>query len=236
MKLEVRQLKKKATDALILSIEHFNRPSDVGRTAAVLILLDHAFEMLLKAAILHRGGKIHRVGDSNTIGFRACVNKARDDSNVKFLTRYQSISLTNINNQRNAVQHYLIDVSEHLLYLLAQTGVTLYRDIHDEVFDTELTTELPDRVLPISTTAPTDIVALFDTDVKEIRTLLRPGKRKKKHAIHKIRPWALLESAVMDQEELPNERELEEVCRRLVEGEVMVYRLSRSSLYPIHIG
>ena len=49
---------KKATDSLILAIEHFNRPIDRGRVSAVLILLDHAFEMLLKAAILHRGGRI----------------------------------------------------------------------------------------------------------------------------------------------------------------------------------
>ena len=56
MKRETKCLLVKATDSLVLSIEHFNRPWDRGRVDAVLILLDHAFEMLLKAAILHRGG------------------------------------------------------------------------------------------------------------------------------------------------------------------------------------
>jgi len=58
MKREVKLLRKKAVESLLLCIEHFNRPSDVGRADAVLILLDHSFEMLLKACILHRGGRI----------------------------------------------------------------------------------------------------------------------------------------------------------------------------------
>jgi hypothetical protein len=62
MKREATFLLKKATDSLILAIEHFNRPIDRGGVSAVLILLDHAFEMLLKAAILHRGGRIREAG------------------------------------------------------------------------------------------------------------------------------------------------------------------------------
>jgi hypothetical protein len=41
MKREATFLLKKATDSLILAIEHFNRPIDRGRVSAVLILLDH---------------------------------------------------------------------------------------------------------------------------------------------------------------------------------------------------
>ena len=58
MKRETKYLLAKATDSLVISIEHFNRPWDRGRVDAVLIFLDHAFEMLLKAAILHRGGNL----------------------------------------------------------------------------------------------------------------------------------------------------------------------------------
>jgi hypothetical protein len=49
---EVRLLLEKACDSLLLSIELFNRPHDRGRVSGTLIHLDHAFEMLLKAAIL----------------------------------------------------------------------------------------------------------------------------------------------------------------------------------------
>jgi hypothetical protein len=54
LKKETRLLKAKALSSLLLGVEHFNRPWDVGRTDAVLIFLDHSFEMLLKAAILQR--------------------------------------------------------------------------------------------------------------------------------------------------------------------------------------
>lgn len=60
MKKEVRLLREKAINALVLSIDHFNRPWNRGRTEAVLILLDHSFEMLLKAAIRQRHGKIRK--------------------------------------------------------------------------------------------------------------------------------------------------------------------------------
>jgi len=58
VKREVRLLLKKAVNSLILSVDHFNRTWDTGRVEATLIMLDHSFEMLLKAAILHRGGQI----------------------------------------------------------------------------------------------------------------------------------------------------------------------------------
>ena len=48
MRREVRHLKQRAIDSLMLSIELFNRPHDGGRVEGVLIHADHAFEMLLK--------------------------------------------------------------------------------------------------------------------------------------------------------------------------------------------
>ena len=45
-----------AINSLVLSIEHFDRPWDCGRTEAARIPLGHGLEMLLKAAIrLHQG-------------------------------------------------------------------------------------------------------------------------------------------------------------------------------------
>jgi hypothetical protein len=68
MRKEARLLRNKAINSLILSIENFNRPWDRGRIEAVLILLDHSFEMLLKAAILHRAGRIREPRAKETIG------------------------------------------------------------------------------------------------------------------------------------------------------------------------
>ena len=102
MKKEIRRLREKAVNALVLSIEHFNRPWNRGRTEAVLILLDHSFEMLLKAAIRHRGGKMRKTRAKQTIGFEACVRKGLTNANLKFLTDEQALTLQTINGLRDA--------------------------------------------------------------------------------------------------------------------------------------
>lgn len=84
MKKEVKMLLEKATDSLILSIELFNRPQEQCRHTGALILLDHSFEMILKAAIIHRNGKIRdKRNNKNTIGFDACLRIAVSNGNIK---------------------------------------------------------------------------------------------------------------------------------------------------------
>ena len=95
-------------DSLLLAIEHFNRPFDRGRVHSVLI----SFEMLLKAAILHKGGKIRNRRAKQTIGFDACVTEGFGNREIRFLKNEQVISLQTINALRDAAQHYLIDVPE----------------------------------------------------------------------------------------------------------------------------
>jgi hypothetical protein len=128
MKRESRLRYAKAVDSLVLSIEHCNRPGERGRVDAVLILLDHAFEMLLKAAILHRGGAIRKPREKQTIGFDECLRKALSDGGVQFLKREQVFQLQAINTLRDPAQHHLVDFSEQHLYIHAQAGPTLFRD------------------------------------------------------------------------------------------------------------
>ena len=161
MTKEARLLKAKAINSLILSVDHFNRPWDVGRADAVLMFLDHAFEMLLKSAILVKGGKIRDRRQKMTIGFDACVRRALSDGDRRFITEEQALSLQTINGLRDAAQHHLLDISEGHLYLQAQAGVTLFRDILRDVFSEELVDSLPDRALPIATIAPTEPIAAF---------------------------------------------------------------------------
>lgn len=196
MRRESKLLLDKALDSLILAVEHFNRPWDQGRVSAVLILLDHSFEMLLKSCILHRGGKIRKPTEQQTIGFDQCVRKALSDGSVQFLSKEEALLLQTINGLRDAAQHYLVSLSEQHLYLQAQAGLTLFRDVLERVFQQELHTKLPERVLPISTTPPTDLAAVFDTEVKEVQRLLHPHKRRHVEAEARLRALAVLESAV----------------------------------------
>src|SRR5260370_41090547 len=112
MKKEVKILKRKAIDSLVLSIEHFNRPSDTGRIHAVLILLDHAFEMLFKAIILHRGGRICEPRSEQTIGFVACVRKGLSNTQVKFLEQNLVLTVQMMNSLRDTAQYHILNISK----------------------------------------------------------------------------------------------------------------------------
>ena len=216
MKKEVKLLRQKAIQSLILSIEIFNRPSDAGRVDGVLIFLDHAFEMLLKSIILHRGGKIRERRAKQTIGFDQSVRRGLSDATIKFLTENQALTLQMINSLRDASQHHLLDISEPHLYIQAQAGLSLFRDLCKSVFREELRSHLPTRVLPLSTSAPTDLSKLFNSEIREIRKLLNPGNRRHTEAHAKLRSLAIVEKSLIGEKVQPSVGELKklasEVC------------------------
>lgn len=218
MKREAKLLLEKACDSLLLSIELFNRPNDRGRVSGVLIQLDHAFEMFLKAAILHRGGRIRERRAKETIGFDACVRRSLSNGNIKYLTDEQALVLQTINGLRDAAQHHLLDISEGQLYVHVQSGVTLFRDILKDVFNRDLATHLPSRVLPVSTSPPTDLATLFDSEVSEIKKLLRPGRRRRIEAVARLRPLAILDATIRGEKGQPSDSDLRRLGSDLLTG------------------
>jgi hypothetical protein len=218
MKREARLLLEKACDSLVLSIELFNRPHDRGRVSSTLIQLDHAFEMLLKAAIVHRGGRIRDKRAKETIGFDACVRRGLSDGRIRFLTEEHALTLQTINGLRDAAQHHLLDISEGQLYVHIQSGLTLFRDLLKQVFDQELVHHLPTRVLPVSTSPPTDLATLFESEVSEIRKLLDPAKRRRIEAEARLRPLAILDSTIRGEKAQPSTGDLGRIGQALIEG------------------
>lgn len=233
MKREPKLLLAKACDSLVLSIELFNRPNDRGRVSSTLIQLDHAFEMLLKAAILHRGGSIRERRARETIGFDACVRRALSDGRVKFLIDEQALVLQTINGLRDAAQHHLLDISEGQLYVHVQSGVTLFRDLLKSVFKQDLVTHLPTRVLPVSTSPPTTLATLFDSEVDEIKKLLRPGKRRKIEAMARLRPLAILDATIQGEKGQPSDADLRRVGKEVLSGKSWIDAFKGASAVEI---
>ena len=204
----------------ILVFYHFNRVSDLGRFDAVLIFLDHAFEMLLKASILKQGGRIREPRQKETIGFDKCVRKAL--SETVFLTEEQALVLQAINGLRDAAQHHLVNLSENQLYFHAQSGVTLFRDILRDVFEQDLGGILPARVLPVSTVVLKDPLAMFSAEADAVRELLAPGKRKRAEAEARLRGIAIVDGALQGSFVQPSASELTRLGRRLAKGEEFI--------------
>lgn len=218
MKREAKLLLGKACDSLVLTIELFNRPSETGRVSSTLIHLDHSFEMLLKAAILNKGGKIRENRAKHTIGFDACVRRSLSDATVKFLDEEQALTLQSINGLRDAAQHHLLDISEAHFYIQVQAGVSLFRTILLQVFKIDLATQLPKRVLPISTTPPMDMAALFSSEIEEVKKLLLPGKRRRLEALARLRPLAILDGTIQGEKGQPSDGELGKLADAVVKA------------------
>lgn len=218
MKREAKLLLQKAVDSLLLAIELFNRPHDRGRVASTLIMLDHSFEMLMKAAILHRGGHIREKGAKETIGFDACVRRSLSDGKIRYLTEEQALVLQTINGLRDAAQHHLLDISEGQLYVHVQSGVTLFRDLLKSVFNQDLARQLPARVLPVSTSPPTDLATLFDSEVEEVKKLLQPGRRRRIEALARLRPLAILDATLRGEKSQPSDSELRRIGKEITQG------------------
>lgn len=210
MRRETKHLFTRAVDSLVLAVEHFNRPHDRGRAEAVLILSDHAFEMLLKAAIIQRGGKIRKRKAPNTLGFEGCVNACLLDPKVKFLKNEEADALRILNNLRDGAQHHFILISEQQLYLVLQAAVTLFDEVLVRVFSRRLTDFVPQRVLPISTSPALDFPSMMDQEVALIRGMLGSGSRRRSEARAKLRTLALIDGAMRQDPRHPSDADLNE--------------------------
>ena len=216
-KRDVAELKKRAINSLVLGIELFNRPHDQGRAESVLILLHHAFEMLLKAIIKERTGTVHAKGEKYSYGFDKCLEVTQND--IKVISADERSTLSILDAYRDTAVHYYQEVSEDLLYLQAQAAVTLFDELLHRVFMERLADCIPERVLPISTRPPKDLKVLIDSELSQIDELLQAGSRKGIQAAAKLRPILALATATRDNAERVTERELRKVIRRRRRGQ-----------------
>lgn len=211
-------LLNKACDSLLLSIEFFNRPVEKGRTTSCLILLDHSFEMLLKAAILYKHGNIIKDGETQTIGFEKCVGRGLSEDKIKFLDSDQARMIRAINLYRDATQHYWLEISEKQLYMSMQSGVTVFNDVLHKVFSSKLIDFLPKRVLPISTLPPVSLQTLFEEEIEEVKKILEFNPHKKLETNAKLLPLVLFDLAAKGISEQPSEKDMENIKNNIKNG------------------
>lgn len=216
-KRDVAELKKRATNSLVLGIELFNRPHDQGRAEGVLIILHHAFEMLLKAIIKDKTGTVHAKGEKYSYGFDKCLEVAQNE--IKVISADERTTLSILDAHRDTAIHYYQDVSEDLLYLQAQAAVTLFDDLLRRVFKERLADCIPERVLPVSTRPPKDLKVLIDSELSQVDELLQAGSRKGIQAAARLRPILAMATATRSDAERVTEGELRKAINRRRRGD-----------------
>lgn len=225
LKQESRVLRGKAVASLTCAVEAFNSPHDTGRVTRVLLQLQHAFEMLLKAALVQTGEK--NVFDRETgrsIGFEKCVRLATGNDTIK-LEDTDAGTLRAIDAMRDDEQHWFNLVSEQILYLHTRAGVTLFDDVLQRVFAERLATHLPMRVLPVSVDPPRDLAIILDEEYSQIEALLQPGRRAGHEARARIRTLLAMEAHVEPDARVSN-KDVDRVERGVRSGE------SREHVFP----
>lgn len=224
VKNTARTLHGKALSSMRTAMTSFNSPHDDGRVTCVLLHLQHAFEMLLKASLSQGGAKVFDKQTGRSIGFEAAVNQARNASSIK-LTDDEAALLRAIDALRDDEQHWFNDVAEGLLYLYARGAVTLFDELLTRVFGQKLADHLPTRVLPISTEAPQDFLTLVDSEYSYIAELLKPGRRMRSEARAKIRTLLALEAHVSEDVRV-SDSDVNRVEKGIREGK------SRAQVFP----
>jgi hypothetical protein len=225
LRQETRVLKRKALSSLITATEAFNSPHDEGRVTQVLLHLQHAFEMLLKAALVQAGVSVFDRKTGRSIGFDKCVNLAMGDDTIK-LSEADAGTLRAIDAMRDDEQHWFNEVPEQLLYLHARAGVTLFDELLQRVFGDRLADHLPVRVLPISTDPPQDLAILLDEEYNQIAGLLKPGRRARYEARARIRTLLAMEAHVKPEARVSG-KDVDRVERGIREGH------TREHVFPL---
>lgn len=198
--------KDTAVESLTLAIELFNRPSPLARDHAVIIMLAHSFEMLLKALIFQRNKTVRDTGSQLSHSLLRCIDLCKDREKV--ITGDDRVLLLAIKQDRDCAAHDTISMSDDLLWVHMRAGITLFRKLLHCEFNENLTDLLPNRVIPVSADPPQDLHTLVEQELEAISKLLAPGTRRTAEARARLRPLLSLDGSATGRSDQPNETEV----------------------------
>ncbi|MDO8433848.1 MAG: hypothetical protein Q7S58_15715 [Candidatus Binatus sp.] len=200
MKRKTTMFLDRAKESLIVAVEIFNRPSEIARLEGVLLMANHAFEMLLKAVVFEKTSRIRGKKEKYNYGFDKCV--AICENQLSVLDPNEVLSIKNLNGFRDAAAHDIVDLSEGLLYAHIEQAVLIFGAVLKRTFGKDLARWLPRRILPISASLPNEITAIVSEDMSVIGGLLGKGKRREDDAQAALRPYQVIEKNIRESQGL----------------------------------
>lgn len=206
-----------AIESLTLSIELFNRPSAVAREHAVMMMLAHGFEMLLKAAIFQTRQTVRDKGEDLSHSLKRCIAICVDD--LRIVDVDERALLLAIKQDRDCATHDVISMSDDMLWLHMRGGITIFRRFLSDVFGEDLEELLPGRVIPVSAAPPSDLTHLVNSELAALAELLEPGRRRGAEANARLRPLLSLDGGATGRSDQPTEAEVNAAAKKLREGQ-----------------
>lgn len=213
----MEQLRRRALESIQLAIELFNRPHECARPEAVLILLHHSFEMMLKSLIVDRTGTAFDEERGFSYTFDTCLRLAAEQLGLIDKDQRQFVSM--LDNLRDHAMHYYQDISEPMLYIFAQASVSLFNELIRKATGMGLLDFLPGRVLPICSIPPQQLGRVLDDEFTRLRELLRQRDLPKQRAIAMLRPLMAFKINPAEQQRRMTPAELEVALENLSASE-----------------
>lgn len=217
MKREAAALLDKSMASLRRAISTFNALDDDARHTSVLLHIQHASEMLAKAALVEKGVRVMDKQTGRSIGFEKCLKLATEHLG---LTSDQIGQMRSIDALRDDEQHWLGGIEEELLFIEVRSTVSVLDALVEEVFGQKLADHLPDRALPITTRPVQDFDVLIDRQFTQIAHLLATGKRQRVEARAKIRGLLAMEGHTADDVRV-SERDVNRVEKAVRDGKAV---------------
>lgn len=211
---DARTLKAKSLSSLKTAMSAFNSYDDEGRVTVVLMHLQHACEMLLKAVLSQQKMRVFDRATGKSIGFDRCLGLCVAQHG---LTAEEAGIMRAIDALRDAAQHWYVFVSEDLLYLQARALITAYDSYLQRMLEIDLRSNIPPRVLPVSTMPPGDFEFLVDREFAYVNELLQPGRRQRDEARARIRTLLAMEAIVTDEVAI-SERDIDRIEKAIRGG------------------
>ena len=212
---DARTLKGKAIASMRIAMSAFNSFDNQGRICSVLLHLQHACEMLLKAALCQSKVKVFDKDSGKSFGFERCLRLCQADHG---LTAAEAGVMRSVDASRDAAQHWFVYVSEDILYLQTRATITAFDAYLKRALGSDLASHIPVRVLPVSTKPPGDFEFLVDKEFKLVNELLKPKKRQRDEARARIRSLLALEALVADEVEI-SEKDIDRIEKGMRAGQ-----------------
>lgn len=161
--------------ALSAAIEVYNKPRIQYRDECTVILIVNAWELLLKAILSKHRVRIfypkRRNEPYRTYSLSDALNRATPlfPAAVDFDATAKNLELL-VEYRDNAVHFYNETGFGVLIYALAQTAITNFRDLVNAVFDKDLSHEVNLSLLPLALGTPLDPIEFVRARQADART------------------------------------------------------------------
>lgn len=221
----VRTLRAKALESFRTGVTSFNSLDEDGRMTTVLLSFQHAFEMLVKAALEAKKVPAFDKRSGKSISLEGAIRQCQQTEGIK-LTDEEAGTIRALDALRDAQQHWHVIVDEGLLYLNVRAAVTLFDDLLHRVFGERLANHVPARVLPISAEPPQGLDLLVDREYGRIAELLKPGRRASAEAAARIRALLATEALADPDAAEVSETDVRRVARGVRDGK------ARTQVFP----